>query len=69
MRPLCSNFARYLLRSMGLIDQFLRQRARGEAAKANTSAFAVPISGPVLGQRTANSSWALSQGASARKHG
>ena len=50
---------------MGLVDQILRQCACGNAAKASTSAFAVSISGPVLGQRAANSSWALSQAASA----
>src|SRR4028118_1720893 len=38
---------------MGLVDQVLRQCARGNAAKASTSAFAVSISGPVLGQRAA----------------
>jgi len=56
-----------LIRSMGLVDQILRQCARGNAAKASTSAFAVSISGPVLGQRAANSSRALSQAASAWK--
>jgi UDP-glucose 4-epimerase len=35
------------------------------AARAGTSAFAVSISGPVLGQRAANSSRTLSQAASA----
>src|SRR5215213_10615792 len=39
-----------LIRSMGLVDQVLRQCARGNAAKASTSAFAVSIS---PGQRVA----------------
>lgn len=49
----------------GLVDQIVRRCARGNAAKAGTSAFAVSVSGPVLGRRAASSSRALSQAAGA----
>jgi nucleoside-diphosphate-sugar epimerase len=66
------------MRSLRKVDQVFAAtnelRTRGTdkllaaAARAGTSAFAVSISGPVLGQRAANSSRALSQAASAWKH-
>ena len=39
-----------LIRSRGLVDQIFCQCARGNAAKANTSALAASMSGPVLGE-------------------
>ncbi len=52
-----------LTRSRGLVDQILRQCARGNAVNARTSAFASSINGPSLGNLVANSSRVLSQAA------
>jgi len=53
-----------LTRSSGLVDQILRQCARGNAVNASTSALTSSISGPSLWNLAANSSRVFSHAAS-----
>ena len=50
-----------LTRSSGLVDQILRQCARGKPVNARTSALASSISGPILGNDVASWSRTSSQ--------